>query len=134
MWVQLSAQEISSELSLPQMVDSVNYLLRNCEDRFVQPVFSINEKGDISILDKKKSGFRFNISILRSDDSTQNVFKGIEFVPERPKSITTNKIIQFIDQEENRVGLLMFTRTDDTYVRKIYGLLVQIRSYFANNK
>ena len=52
MWVQLSAQEISSELSLPQMVDSVNYLLRNCEDRFVQPVFSINEKGDISILDK----------------------------------------------------------------------------------
>lgn len=134
MWVQLSAQEISSELSLPQMVDSVNYLLRNCEDRFVQPVFSINEKGDISILDKKKSGFRFNISILRSDDSTQNVFKGIEFVPERPKSITTNKIIQFIDQEENRVGLLMFTRTDDTYVRKIYGLLVQIRSYFTNNK
>lgn len=131
---QVTAQENRLELKLQQLVDSVNYLIKNSKDGFVQPIFSINSKGDISILNSQKSGFRFNISSLREQDKNHITDGGISFVPENTRSITTNKFILFIDQNGKKLGLFKFTRTEDVYVRKIHELLLQIRSYFIKKK
>lgn len=131
---QLFGQKTIFEKELLQMADSVNYLLRNSDDGFVQPFFSINTKGDITILDSQQSGFRFNLFSLQMPDSTNDFEKGIVFVPENSKSITTNKFILFKDKNGKTVGLFKFTRTGDAYVQKIYELLLRIRSYIGTAK
>lgn len=128
--VQLSAQHKTPASVLAQMVDSVNYMLKNCKDGLVQPVFSINTKGDISLLDKNESGFRFPISSLNAQDSGQMENQGITFVPEDNRSITMNKFILFVDKKKNTIALLKFVSTTDDDVRKIYALLLRVRSYF----
>lgn len=130
----LFAQKKISEKQLLQLADSVNYLLKNSEDGFVQPVFSINSEGDITILEDQKSGFRFNIFSLCAQDSIYEGKGGTVFVPERPRSITTNKFIRFMDNNGRTIALLKFTHTEDAYVRKIYDLLIHIRSYFITKK
>lgn len=127
--IQLLAQRNLAEQQLKQMTDSVNYLIKNSQDGFVQPIFSINTKGDISILDSKKAGFRFNLFSLHRRDSTEGPEKGIAFIPENSKSITTNKFILFKDKSGKTVGLFKFTRTGDEYVRSIYEILLRIRSH-----
>lgn len=131
---QVTAQEKPFEQQLQQLIDSVNYLIKNSKDGYVQPVFSMNNKGDIMILDAKQSGFRFSISSLRDQDTSHDGKDGIVFIPENSKSITTNKFIQFFDKNGKSVGLFKFTRTEDAYVRKIYNLLTYIRSYYTSKK
>lgn len=127
----LRAQEHTPDPLLRQMADSVNYLLRNSKDGFVQPFFSVNTKGDMTLLDAQKTGFRFNLFSLAAYDSTTHEDKGIVFVPEDNRSITTNKFILFKDTKKNTVGLFKFTRTDDSYVRSIHAILLRIRSYIV---
>lgn len=131
---QVTAQEKPFEQSLQQLVDSINYLIKNSADGFVQPTFSINKEGDISILDAKKSGFRFNIFSLRDQDTIHHRKDGIAFIPENTRSITTNKFILFLDKNGKTLGLFKFTRTKEAYVLTIYNLLVRIKSFFPKNK
>ncbi len=111
------------------MVDSVNYLLTNSDDGSVQPTVSIMKNGDIAIVFSNKSAFRFNLFELRPQNVEIENAKGIQFVPEDKKSITTNKWINFNTKDKVSVGFLKFTQTADTYVHNIYLTLLLIRTY-----
>jgi len=119
-----------SDRFLQEMVDSVNHLLKTCRDGSVQPVLSVSINGDASLLDKKQSGFRFNLFQLKKEAKEDND-AGIEFVPENIGSITTNKWIRF-RTEKTVVANIKFTATDEAMVKKIHGILLRIRLYVLN--
>ncbi len=123
------AQNTSEERYLQQMVDSVNHLLTNSEDGSVQPTVNIMKNGDIAIVYSNKSAFRFNLFELKPQNADDENEKGIQFVPEDKRSITTNKWIIFNTRDKVSVGFLKFTQTADTYVHNIYLTLLRIRTY-----
>lgn len=116
---------------LLKMVDSVNNLLLNSADGSVQNKLSVEMNGEMSLLDKNQSGFRFNLFQLKRVDENGNE-EGIEFVPEVEGSITTNKFINF-NTNEKKVGLIKFTRTSEELVKKIHSILLRIRDYVFEN-
>ncbi|MEO5945317.1 MAG: hypothetical protein ABIP79_00760 [Chitinophagaceae bacterium] len=125
------AQNTSEEKLLQQMVDSVNFLLTNSDDGSVQPTVSVTRNGDIAIVYSNKAAFRFNLFELSSQkDETENE-KGIQFVPEVKKSITTNKWINF-NTKDKEVGFLKFTATAEAFAHRIYLTLLRIRTYIEN--
>ena len=122
-----AALQSADTMQLQKMVDSVNVLLRNSPDGSVQNKLSVEMNGKVSLLDDKQSGFRFNLFQLKR--STANgIEEGIEFVPEVIGSITTNKYINF-NTNNDRVGLIKFTRTPEALVKQIHALLLRIRDY-----
>ncbi len=125
------AQNTSEEKLLQQMVDSVNYLLTNCDDGSVQPTVFITKNGDVAIVYSNNTAFRFNLFGLRSQNDEIENKEGIQFVPENKKSITTNKWINF-HTIDNQVGFLEFTQTGEAFVYQIYLTLVRIRIYIEN--
>ncbi|MBP8115092.1 MAG: hypothetical protein KAY50_07035 [Chitinophagaceae bacterium] len=125
------AQNTSEEKLLQQMVDSVNYLLTNCDDGSVQPTVFITKNGDVAIVYSNNTAFRFNLFGLRSQNDEIENKEGIQFVPENKKSITTNKWINF-HTIDNQVGFLKFTQTGEAFVYQIYLTLVRIRIYIEN--
>lgn len=116
------------EKYLQEMVDSVNYLLMTCPDRSMQCELSVSLNGNASLLDNKKSGFRFNLFKLKRGTVNDND-AGIEFIPEMIGSKTTNKWITFNTVEDNRVANIKFTATDEEMVKRIHAMLLRIRAY-----